>query len=222
MQKILIIEDNSEIQNILTGLLNTDYQVISAFSGTEGLLLFSEQDVDLVLLDIMLPGKTGDQVLQEIRKVSQIPVMIMTALSEKKRISEYLLAGANDYITKPFDLDELAARVQVQLRGNSPAVSRILSFKNISLDSETFSICAGDRQVQLSATEFEILSTLMKNPKQIFTKERLYEAVWHEIYLPGDNTLNTHLSNLRKKLASLDAENDYIETIWGLGVRMAK
>lgn len=222
MQKILIIEDNSEIQNILTDLLNADYQVVSAFSGTEGLLVFSEQEISLVLLDIMLPGKTGDQVLQEIRQTSQIPVIIMTALSEKKRISEYLLAGANDYITKPFDLDELAARVKVQLRGNSAPVSKSLSFKNIHLDLEAYSISTGEQQVQLSATEFEILSTLMKNPKQIFTKERLYESVWHEMYLPGDNTLNTHLSNLRKKIASLDAENDYIETIWGLGVRMAK
>ncbi|RZI48716.1 response regulator transcription factor [Lactococcus kimchii] len=220
--KLLIIEDNNEIQNLLLNLFENDYDIVSAYSGTEGLSLFERQNIDLVLLDIMLPGKTGDEVLKEIRQQSSVPVIIMTALSEKNRISEYLLAGANDYVTKPFDLDELAARVLVQLRNYEVPSnkSETLVVGNLSLNSEDFTAKVCEMEIRLSQREFGILSVLMKNPKQIFTKERLYEAVWQETYLPGDNSINTHLSNLRKKLARLDAQTDYIETIWGLGVRI--
>lgn len=220
--KLLIIEDNNEIQNLLLNLFENDYDIVSAYSGTEGLSLFERQNIDLVLLDIMLPGKTGNEVLKEIRQQSSVPVIIMTALSEKSRISEYLLAGANDYVTKPFDLDELAARVLVQLRNYEVPSnkSETLVVGNLSLNSEDFTAKVCEMEIRLSQREFGILSVLMKNPKQIFTKERLYEAGWQETYLPGDNSINTHLSNLRKKLARLDAQTDYIETIWGLGVRI--
>ena len=163
MARILLIEDNNDIQEILYSLLSEDHEVLQAFSGTEGLRLFQQEGVDLVLLDIMLPGKNGDQVLEKIRLQSQTPVIMMTALGDKQLISQYLLAGANDYIVKPFNLDEVAARVTVQLRN---------------------------------------------------------QAVWEEVYLPGDNTLNAQLSNLRKKIAQLDPDEDYIETVWGLGVRL--
>lgn len=220
--KLLIIEDNNEIQQLLLSLFENDYDVISAYSGTEALLLFEKQTIDLVLLDIMLPGKTGDEVLKDIREQSAVPVIIMTALSEKKRISEYLLAGANDYVTKPFDLEELAARVLVQLRnsGITTNENKELTVGGLSLNSDDFTASACEASIRLSQREFNILSVLMKNPKQIFTKERLYETVWQETYLPGDNSINTHLSNLRKKLAQLDPQTEYIETIWGLGVRI--
>lgn len=116
MARILVIEDNSDIQEILRTLLTEEHEVIQAFSGTEGIMRFDQGGIDLVLLDIMLPGKNGDQVLKAIREQSQIPVIMLTALSDKKLISQYLLDGANDYIVKPFDLDEVFARVTVQLR----------------------------------------------------------------------------------------------------------
>ena len=148
---------------------------------------------------------------------------MLTALGEKSLVSQYLLDGANDYIVKPFNLDEVAARVTVQLRGSQQPQSKPAgetSIKNIRLLPDTFEIASGDQSMRLGKKEFQIFQTLLAHPKKIFTKEELYESVWEETYLPGDNTLNAHLSNLRKKLAQLDSSTDYIETIWGLGVRL--
>ena len=228
MARILIVEDNNEIQEILRTLLSEEHEVIQAFSGTEGMIRFEQGDIDLILLDIMLPGKNGDQVLKAIRQDSSVPVIMLTALSDKKLISQYLLDGANDYIVKPFDLDEVFARVMVQLRQNSdkqPAEIEypdklIHQLKNIQFDADSFEIKNSQETIRLAKKECLILQTLLGHPKKIFTKEELYELVWEDTYLPGDNTLNTHLSNLRKKLSQLDPEQEYIETIWGVGVRL--
>ena len=224
MARILVIEDNNDIHAILTNLFEKDHEVYSAYSGTEGLTVFEREKPDLVLLDIMLPGKNGDQVLKEIRRSnSQVPILMLTALGEKSLVSQYLLNGANDYIVKPFNLDEVAARVTVQLRGSQQSQSKPAGetlIKNIRLLPDTFEIASGDQSMRLGKKEFQIFQTLLAHPKKIFTKEELYESVWEETYLPGDNTLNAHLSNLRKKLAQLDRSTDYIETIWGLGVRL--
>ena len=228
MARILIIEDNNEIQEILKTLLSEEHEVIQAFSGTEGMIRFEQGGIDLILLDIMLPGKNGDQVLKAIRQDSSVPVIMLTALSDKKLISQYLLDGANDYIVKPFDLDEVFARVTVQLRQNSdkqPAeiehpYKLIQHLKNIQFDADSFEIKNSQEIIRLAKKECLILQTLLRHPKKIFTKEELFELVWEDTYLPGDNTLNTHLSNLRKKLSQLDPEQEYIETIWGVGVRL--
>lgn len=222
MANILIIEDNNDIHELLKDLFQAEHRVYSAYSGTEGLLVFAQQKIDLVLLDIMLPGKNGDQVLAEIRKSSQIPVVMLTALGEKSLVGQYLLNGANDYIVKPFNLDEVFARVTVQLRSHfsRDQIDEIQRVKNIRLLPDTFEVVKGDNRVRLGRKEYQILQTLLCHPKKIYTKEELFELVWEEPYLQGDNTLNTHLSNLRKKLAQLDPTEEYIETIWGLGVRI--
>ena len=228
MARILIVEDNNEIQEILRTLLSEEHEVIQAFSGTEGMIRFEQGDIDLILLDIMLPGKNGDQVLKAIRQDSSVPVIMLTALSDKKLISQYLLDGANDYIVKPFDLDEVFARVTVQLRQKSDKQAAeiehpdklIQQLKNIQFDADSFEIKNSQETIRLAKKECLILQTLLRHPKKIFTKEELFELVWEDNYLPGDNTLNTHLSNLRKKLSQLDPEQEYIETIWGVGVRL--
>ena len=228
MARILIVEDNNEIQEILKTLLSEEHEVIQAFSGTEGMIRFEQGGIDLILLDIMLPGKNGDQVLKAIRQDSSVPVIMLTALSDKKLISQYLLDGANDYIVKPFDLDEVFARVTVQLRQKSDKQAAeiehpdklIQQLKNIQFDADSFEIKNSQETIRLAKKECLILQTLLRHPKKIFTKEELYELVWEDTYLPGDNTLNTHLSNLRKKLSQLDPEQEYIETIWGVGVRL--
>ena len=228
MARILIVEDNNEIQEILRTLLSEEHEVIQAFSGTEGMIRFEQGNIDLILLDIMLPGKNGDQVLKAVRKDSSVPVIMLTALSDKKLISQYLLDGANDYIVKPFDLNEVFARVMVQLRQNSDKQSAeiehpdklIQQLKNIQFDADSFEIKNSQETIRLAKKECLILQTLLRHPKKIFTKEELFELVWEDNYLPGDNTLNTHLSNLRKKLSQLDPEQEYIETIWGVGVRL--
>lgn len=223
MKTLLIIEDNDEIQIILKNQLKLNYKIISAFSGTEGILLLDHNKVDLILLDIMLPGKQGDQLLKEIRSTSQIPIIIMSALGDKKLITDFLINGANDYVTKPFDLEELSARITVQLRNTKKTVKKEqLQYKNITLDFTDFSISTENKKLTLGRLEFDILKLLLSYPERIFTKANLYEYVWEEKYIAGDNTINTHLSNIRKKISQLDPETPYIETLWGLGVRLAK
>lgn len=223
MARILQIEDNEDIQNILFNLFSEEHEIIQAYSGTEGEFLFQSQEIDLVLLDIMLPGKGGEEVLKFIRQRSSVPVIMLTALGDKHLISQYLLDGANDYIVKPFDLEEVYARVSVQLREHSKGSGRtdnIYQVKNITINPDSFEVSCKGKVTRLGKKEFQILHTLLQNPKKIFTKEDLYETVWEAPYLSGDNTLNAQLSNLRKKLAQVDASSEYIETIWGLGVRL--
>ena len=223
MARILQIEDNEDIQNILFNLFSEEHEIIQAYSGTEGELLFQSQEIDLVLLDIMLPGKGGKEVLKFIRQRSSVPVIMLTALGDKHLISQYLLDGANDYIVKPFDLEEVYARVSVQLREHikgSSTTENIYQVKNIKINPDSFEVSCNGKTIRLGKKEFQILYTLLQNPKKIFTKEDLYETVWEAPYLSGDNTLNAQLSNLRKKLAQVDESSEYIETIWGLGVRL--
>ncbi|MDU2714348.1 MAG: response regulator transcription factor [Streptococcus salivarius] len=223
MARILQIEDNEDIQRILFNLFSEEHDIIQAYSGTEGELLFQSQQIDLVLLDIMLPGKGGEEVLKFIRQRSSVPVIMLTALGDKHLISQYLLDGANDYIVKPFDLEEVYARVSVQLREHikgSSTTENIYQVKNIKINPDSFEVSCNGKTIRLGKKEFQILYTLLQNPKKIFTKEDLYETVWEAPYLSGDNTLNAQLSNLRKKLAQVDDSSEYIETIWGLGVRL--
>ncbi|MFS9001799.1 response regulator transcription factor [Streptococcus salivarius] len=223
MARILQIEDNEDIQRILFNLFSEEHDIIQAYSGTEGELLFQSQEIDLVLLDIMLPGKGGEEVLKFIRQRSSVPVIMLTALGDKHLISQYLLDGANDYIVKPFDLEEVYARVSVQLREHikgSSTTENIYQVKNIKINPDSFEVSCNGKTIRLGKKEFQILYTLLQNPKKIFTKEDLYETVWEAPYLSGDNTLNAQLSNLRKKLAQVDESSEYIETIWGLGVRL--
>ena len=223
MARILQIEDNEDIQRILFNLFSEEHDIIQAYSGTEGELLFQSQEIDLVLLDIMLPGKGGEEVLKFIRQRSSVPVIMLTALGDKHLISQYLLDGANDYIVKPFDLEEVYARVSVQLREHikgSSTTENIYQVKNIKINPDSFEVSCNGKTIRWGKKEFQILYTLLQNPKKIFTKEDLYETVWEAPYLSGDNTLNAQLSNLRKKLAQVDESSEYIETIWGLGVRL--
>lgn len=223
MCTVLVIEDNQEINQLLSDDLSSNYQVLSAYSGTEGLLLFKTEKIDLVLLDIMLPGKNGGEVLKEIRSQSQVPIIMISALDQKKVVSEYLIQGANDYIVKPFDLDEVRARIIVQLRNGQvvqPNKLATLIVGKLQLNQESFTLSNSHKEVRLSKKEFDIFKLLLDNPQRIFTKEALYESIWNETYFSTDNSLNTHLSNLRKKIVQLDETEEYIETVWGLGVRL--
>lgn len=223
MKKILLVEDTTEMNEMITTILATDYEVTSAFSGTEALLHFQNQSFDLVILDRMLPGKSGEEVLAEIRQTSAVPVIILTAITDQKEVAKLLIAGANDYLTKPFDIDELKARIIVQLRqAPQPAATESLSYKKIQLEPSSFTIRAEEKTCSLKRKEFAILQLLIQHPKTVYTKEMLYEAIWEEPYYGDENTINVHLSNLRKKIKSVDPKNDYIETVWGLGVKLAE
>lgn len=221
MKSILIVEDNSEMQDLLKRVLGSHYQIISAYSGTEALLRFKQKPLDLILLDRMLPGISGDDVLVELRQQTNVPIIILTALNDRTDVAKLLLTGANDYIIKPFVIEELQARISVQLRDHSDnETQKTFQYKNIKLLADTFSISNGYQTKLLKKKEFEILRALFEHPKKVFSKDQLYQSVWHAEYFDDDNTINVHLSNLRKVLQQMDPENDYIETIWGIGVRL--
>lgn len=222
MKKILIIEDDNALHGLIEAILSENYQTASAYSGTEGLLLLSVDSFDLILLDMMLPGMSGEELLLKIRETSSVPVIILTAITDKKIVTTSLLNGADDYMTKPFDVDELLARISVQLRKSQPdTLVNQQIYKNIELDLSTFQIKTKQKIIDLSKKEAEIFNLLIKHPKKVYTKEDLYTQVWQEAYYGDENTINVHVSNLRKKLAQLDDSETYIDTVWGIGIKLA-
>ncbi len=225
MPLVLVVEDDVYIGNMLQDLLaQNGYQPMRAYSGTEALLSLEKTSVDLVLLDLMLPGKTGDQVLSAIRQKTQTPVIALTAVKEREAKIALLRSGADDYITKPFDNDELLARMEALLRRTrtGPVVgeNRKIHFKDIEIDLDTFEVRVGHEEVILSKHEFEILKLLAENPKRVFTKSMIYETVWGEEFIGDDNTINVHISRIRAKLARVNPAEAYIQTVWGIGFKM--
>lgn len=224
MKHILIVEDDDNICQLLRHLFQDSYQLTIVQTGTEAVIQISETVFDLVILDLMLPGVTGESVLKRIKKESTVPVIIMTAVNDKKKTVALLKDGAADYITKPFDIEELEARVEVQLRNAAVGLpeKRAVVFKNLSLDVENYEVSVRDERLDISHKEYQLLELLLNYPGKIYSKANLYERVWGDSYIGGENTVNVHISTLRKKLKEADPENEYIETIWGMGIRLAK
>lgn len=221
MQKILIVEDDIDISNMLHDLLvQAGYRPTVAYSGTEALMCLDLEAYDLILLDLMLPGKTGDEVLTEIRAKSSVPIIILTAVDTKESTVSLLKLGAHDYLTKPFDNEELIARIEVQLRVKTPVVSAAIRFKDLTLDLEQYDVFVDGEPLQLSKREFEILRCMMENPKKVFTKNNLYETVWQDEFFGDDNTVNVHISKIRAKLKEIKPDMEYIQTVWGIGFKM--
>ncbi|MDR2570983.1 MAG: response regulator transcription factor [Oscillospiraceae bacterium] len=222
MKKILIVEDDMYISQMLSDLLRqNNYDTVAAYSGTEALLLLQTDGFLLILLDLMLPGKTGDQVLTEIRKNSAVPVIVLTAQTDKETTVRLLQAGADDYIEKPFDNNELLARIEVQLRHALPQKSEIMQFKDIFLDLDGYDAVIKGEKCGLTKREFEIIKLMMSHPNKVFTKNNIYESVWGGEFLGDDNTVNVHISKLRAKLSNINHKNEYIQTVWGIGFKMA-
>lgn len=222
MLKILVIEDQTDIQDLLQAILTPQYQVLTALDGIQALQVFNAQTPDLIILDLMLPNITGASVLKTIRKTSMVPVIVLTAIQDKTNLVKLLTAGANDYLTKPFDIDELLARIQVQLRSHQPqpVASTSLTFGEIQLNPITHQIIVAGQPLVLPKKEFNLLKIMLAHPHQVFEKAQLYETVWGEPYEHAENTLNVHLSNLRIKVNELAATPQYIISVWGIGVRL--
>ena len=219
MKHIFIVDDDIHIGNMLEEVLQREgYKVSRAYSGTEALLVLSSQTPDLILLDLMLPGLNGEEVLP---KIQGIPVIILSAKSETAHKVQLLLDGACDYITKPFDLTELLARITVQLRNASsqPILRHTLTFQEINLNTETHSVSVQDRPVKLTRTEYAILKLLMENPSQVITKSVLLDRISKDKPDCMESSLKVHISNLRKKLKAI-TDKDYIEAVWGIGFKM--
>lgn len=222
MNKILIVEDDVNINNLLKEALSGNgYTCGQAFSGTEAALWLEKESWALVLLDLMLPGMTGEEVLGMIRRQGNVPVIVLTAKDAMEEKLELLTNGADDYITKPFDIKEVVARVQIQLRhaGREQAPDRI-SCGEISLEKGTHQIWIGGKELEhLTRQEFAILELLLEHPGQVFSKEAIFTYAWQEEYMGETKTLDVHISNIRKKLKNL-TEKEYIQTVWGIGYRL--
>lgn len=221
MKNILIVEDDVPIGDLEEKALRKEgYNVSRAYSGTEALLLLSASRPDLVLLDLMLPGRGGEAVLREIR---DIPVLVVSAKAEPDHKARLLLDGAADYITKPFHVQELLARVAVQLRtraaGSMARAGSPLTFEEITLYPDRRVITAGTDEVRLTRTEYAILKLLMQNPAQVVTRSALLEHISADTPDCTESSLKTHISHLRAKLRAQTGK-DYIEAVWGIGFKM--
>lgn len=222
---ILIVEDNNDINKLLAEILESEgYNVKSAYSGTEAIMYIKLQDFDMILLDLMLPGLGGEKILLEIRENKNMPIIIISAKDDKLTKIEMLRSGADDFISKPFDIDEVVARVETNFRrykvdGSVNLKENDLMFKEINLNTDTRIVTVNSKSINLTSREFDILNLFIDNPKKVFTKSNIFESIWEEDYMGDDNTINVHISNLRNKI-SKHAEYDYIQTIWGIGYKL--
>lgn len=226
MTKILIAEDDKEINRLLSEFLkNQGYDIISAFNGLEANSIIHEtEDISLILLDLMLPYKSGDMVLSELRGFSDIPVIIISAKDAVRTKIELIHMGADDYITKPFDLDEISVRIEAVLRRVGRVLDDkqncILKYKDLTMDCDSKTVSVNGNILVLTGKEYAILNIMLKNKSKLFSKANLFESVWNEPYYNEDNTLKVHMSNIRNKIKQYAPDDEYIETVWGMGYRL--
>lgn len=223
---ILVVEDDPDINRLLCTILEGEgYCARPAFSGSEALLWAEKYDYDLIMLDLMLPGLTGEEFIQRIRRGRTMPILVLSAKAAVEDRVNVLGLGADDFIPKPFDIREVLARVEAQLRRcrrfSTAEPHAVLTWGDLSLDTQAHTAMLSGQELPLTAHEFAILSLLMAAPKQTFSRAQIYEQVWGEEYMGDDNTVNVHVSNLRSKLAQVDPAGEYIKTVWGVGFRMA-
>lgn len=220
--KILIAEDDNGINSMLqTALTREGYVCVGAYSGTEALLRLQNETFSLVILDLMLPGLEGQEVLRQARKFTDVPVIVLSAKDALDTKVDLLTLGANDYMTKPFELPELIARAMVQLRNTRQpeSVSRVLSYDALSMDMDSKAFSANGNIVPLTAQELKIMELFLRHPGKVFSKNEIYEYAWDDYYIGEDKTINVHISNIRQKLKKY-AGREYIETVWGLGFKL--
>lgn len=220
---IMVVEDDTNINNLLkTALEKAGYKVLQAFSGTEAELILQMRDsIALVLLDLMLPGISGEEVLKHIRERGNLPVIVLTARDSLDEKIGMLTQGADDYITKPFEIPEVIARIQVQLRHAGREIeNKQMTYRDLVLDKITYQVRIEGKEVpQITKQEFAILELLVSHPKQVFSKEDIFSYAWNEPYMGETKTLDVHISNIRKKIKQVTTD-EYIETVWGIGYRL--
>lgn len=234
MSRILVIEDDEDINRLLCKILKKKgYEVTAAYSGTEAKLRLELEVPDLVLLDLMLPGMKGEEITSYIRneRKSNVPIIILSAKTAMQNKVELITMGADDYITKPFEPQELLVRVMAALRragmaGNVKGKEKenqeqSYTYKNLTLNPFSRVVMVKGAEISLTPYEYEILLILLQQPEKVFSRDVLYEKVWNNGYYGEDNTVNVHVSNIRKKIAANDKEEEYIKTVWGIGFKMS-
>lgn len=223
-QNILIVEDDAHINNLLKEALEKENFVCEqAFSGSEAKLLVEMKSYSLILLDLMLPGISGEEVLSVIRSKSRTPVIVLTAKDSLDEKVDILVNGADDYITKPFEIKEVLARIGVQLRHSAsgqPENSSVITCSDLMLDRQNFTVTVNNILLpKITRQEFAILELLARHPKRVFSKEEIFEYAWDEPYMGETKTLDVHISNIRKKIKKV-TDREYIETVWGIGYKL--
>lgn len=227
---VLIVEDDCDISLMLKELLTGQgYETMQAFSGTEALLCMEKRVPEAVILDLMLPGMNGEDVLHSIKDGHpHVRVIVSSARDDVQTRVSLLRAGADDYIVKPFDTEELLARLEAVLRrsteGGESTVSigseKVLEYKNLRIYPENLQVQVSGQEISLTKREYLILELLMRHPGKVFTKSNIYESVWNEEFLGEENAVNVHISNIRQKLARVCPDETYIQTVWGIGFKM--
>ena len=220
---ILVIEDDVMINNLLCKVhSDKGFETDSAPDGEVGLSKALEKDYELILLDLMMPKKTGEEVLAELRKTKNTPVIVLSAKNEVVNRIELLKLGTDDYIIKPFDIDEVILRIEAVLRrtGDVKPTSE-LKYKSMRIDKEAKRVYIGEEELTCTTMEYSILELMLNNPNKVFSKRNLFESITGDEYLSEDNTMNVHMSNLRKKIAKI-TEESYIDTVYGMGYRLSK
>jgi DNA-binding response OmpR family regulator len=223
MNKILIIEDDREISRMLSEFLGQNgFETECAYNGLDGVNRAVNGGFSLILLDIMLPYKSGDEVLAELRRSCDVPVIVVSAKGLTRSKIELLTLGADDYLTKPFDLHELLARIHANIKrysGKAAVSSGRVICGGIEIDTASKAVVCNGEALDLTAKEYAILELMTATPTKVFSKQNLYESVWNDAYAYDNDTINTHISNLRKKLKAASGA-DYIETVWGMGYKL--
>jgi DNA-binding response OmpR family regulator len=226
--RLLLIEDDIEISDMLRDyLLSEGFEVVTAYDGQEGCDFFLKQPFDLVLLDIMIPKLNGIEVMKKIRAQSIVPIIIMSAKDTDSDKSLGLGLGADDYITKPFSVTEVLARIKANIRRSTQYIPnpvkeevKLLSAGKVTINPETYMVVKNETEVELTSKEFAILKLLLENPRKVFTKAQLYSKVWEDDYLGDENAVNVHISRLRNKIEDNPREPEYILTVWGIGYKL--
>ena len=225
MKNILIIEDDTDINNVISETLTkAGYHCTQAFSVTEALMCLERETFALAVMDLMLPGLSGESLLPKLKEIQQIPVIVVSAKDSLDSKVNLLTSGAEDYLTKPFEIQELVARVGVQIRrfaGDDDTSAKMLKYKDLILNQESFTASVNGTEIPLTKQEFKILELLLSHPNKVYSKQDIYDYAWDDIYIGEDKTINVHISNIRKKLKAV-TEEEYIETVWGIGFRLAK
>lgn len=229
--KILLVEDDTEISEMLKNYLETErYEVACALDGQQACAMFDAASYDLVLLDLMIPKVSGMGVMQHIRQNSFVPIIILSAKDSENDKMLGLGLGADDYITKPFSVVEVTARIKAALRRTmqydnaavemSARASSILTVGELTMNLSDYTVKRGEETIDLTAKEFEILKLLMQNPKKVYTKEQLYSLVWQDAYCGDENAVNVHISRLRGKIEEDPRNPGYVLTVWGIGYKL--
>ena len=217
MKKILVVEDDNTIHKIMEDILKKEhYIVISAYSGTEAISIIENDNIDLILLDLMLPGINGEDIVKKVNKT--IPIIVISAKTSSVDKAKVLLNGANDYITKPFEKIELLARIQVQLRISSNK-NKNLKYKEIELLEDNKTMKIQTNKITLTRTEYTIMRELLLNPSKVVTKTRLLDLISIDSESCDESSLKVHISNIRKKIRKV-TQVEYLEAVWGIGFKI--